>query len=450
MSLFTRVWETVQDFAVDLWTGLGEKEEGGAEVGSNKDAELQSVLAVDNDDFQEEFGDDSEEGFLVLPRRPRDKPPREGGGRGRGNSTDADSVGLRQRTERAAENGASSSNEGEGGAEGVEPGRAAEKKPPPPRMFLEWSSCAAAPVRMKNAQAVFYEGQLYVGGGFTGRSKTDATMYTYDVTFNHWNTLRTPTPLKWFGLAVFNKALVLIGGRETKSPAAECSNRLASWDSGTSEWVKRLPSMAFARTTPTVFTRKSLLVVGGGQKGALDYSIEVLDASTMQWRHAAPPPLRISPFHSLVHGGFWYLLRSDPGCTPSLQCADIDSFLEPTLPDSHSAASRQALWREHSPLSLISPFRIAAVGDTLIVFLPSTSNAGNLAVHAFFPDSQTWSYIGKVPGLCENSSAAVTPKGELILIGGDGGNFGFSDKVYKVFIRTTPKSKKRARVVLPV
>ena len=38
MSLFTRVWETVQDFAVDLWTGLGEKEEGGAEVGSNKDA----------------------------------------------------------------------------------------------------------------------------------------------------------------------------------------------------------------------------------------------------------------------------------------------------------------------------------------------------------------------------------------------------------------------------
>ena len=90
--------------------------------------ELQSVLAVDNDDFQEEFGDDSEEGFLVLPRRPRDKPPREGGGRGRGNSTDADSVGLRQRTERAAENGASSSNEGEGGAEGVEPGRAAEKK----------------------------------------------------------------------------------------------------------------------------------------------------------------------------------------------------------------------------------------------------------------------------------------------------------------------------------
>ena len=303
---------------------------------------------------------------------------------------------------------------------------------------------------MKNAQAVFYEGQLYVGGGYTGRSKTDATMYTYDVTFDHWNTVPTSTPLKWFGLAVFNDALVLIGGRETKAPLAECSNRLASWDGETGEWVKRLPSMAFARTMPTVFTWKSQLVVAGGQRGALDYSIEVLDAGTMQWRHAAPPPLRISPFHSLVLGDVWYLLKTESGCSPSLQCADIDSFLAPALPDSQPTASRAALWKQHSPLSPMSPFRIAAVGDYPVIFLPSTSNGGSLAVHAFLPSSQTWSYIGKVPGLCRNSTAVVAPRGELILIGGDGGNFEFSDKVYSVHIRTSPKSKKRARVVLPV
>ena len=104
------------------------------------------MLAVGNDDFQEEFGYDTEEGFLVLPRPPSSKAPhppgskapcppsskaaREGVG---SSSTDGDSVSgdnSRLLLEPGTKNDASSSSsssEGEGGAEGVQSGRAAAK-----------------------------------------------------------------------------------------------------------------------------------------------------------------------------------------------------------------------------------------------------------------------------------------------------------------------------------
>ena len=305
---------------------------------------------------------------------------------------------------------------------------------------------------MTNAQAVFYKGELHVGGGYTGSSKTDAIMYTYDVKLDHWNSLLASTPFKWFGLAVFNDQLVLVGGRETKAVSAECSNKLSSWDSETGEWLQRLPSMSIARTTPTVFSHRSLLVVAGGKKGALDYNVEMLDGCTMQWMHAASLPLKISPFCSLAHSDFWYLLKAEKGSSAIVQYADIDTFPALPLSDSQSTATQASgnLWKKLPSLSLISPFRITAVGDFLVAFSRNTSNGGSLAIHAFFPDSQTWSYIGKVPGLCKNSTTVVTPRGELILIGGDGGNFQYSDKVFNIRVQAkNPKTKKRTRVMLP-
>ena len=111
--------------------------------------ELQPVLfKLGEEDFQEEFGEDMEEGFVVLPRpSPGNNTPGEGESGRQSNNADLNSIsadGLRHvdpeqtdildpmsplqpHTEDqvqvgGAEDDTSSSSEGEGGAEGVELG----------------------------------------------------------------------------------------------------------------------------------------------------------------------------------------------------------------------------------------------------------------------------------------------------------------------------------------
>ena len=57
---------------------------------------------------------------------------------------------------------------------------------------------------MKNAKAVFLDGEIHVVGGYTGMADTDRVVFKYDLNFNLWGSLPACL-MKWFGLAVFGE-----------------------------------------------------------------------------------------------------------------------------------------------------------------------------------------------------------------------------------------------------
>ena len=174
---------------------------------------------------------------------------------------------------------------------------------------------------MKGAQAVFFNDHLYIGGGYTGCSANDSTVFRFHPPSNNWEQLPT-CPVKWFGMAVFNQQLVLVGGREIGSRKYKSSNRIVSWNEVNQSWAFSLPPMTFARASPIVFGYHGYLVVAGGEKGSLDYCVEVLDPVAKRWVIAPSLPATCSPLTSAVSGDSWYLLHDN-----CLLSADIEEIV---------------------------------------------------------------------------------------------------------------------------
>ncbi len=310
---------------------------------------------------------------------------------------------------------------------------------------LECRTCTNdLPVRMKNASAVFFIDELCVGGGYTGSTATDSIVYTYNSPFDLWGSMAVPAPCKWFGMAVFKEKLVLVGGKQVGDCKAvtECWNKLTVWD--TNEWTHSLPPMTTARLAPTVFNSGTCLVVAGGRKGRLDYSVEILDGDSLQWSMAAPLPLKCSPLTSLVHQDYWYLLG--PETPRHLLFSSVQGALRPTTDSSKGSPQQASSWCD-LPFPPTQPIKIVAMAGLLLVLSHKTNN-GNLPVHAYIPGSDSWTQVGKVPTVCGAATAVVTLQGELVFFGGDAGNYEYSNKVYKVTIATGGSArKKRAHII---
>ena len=186
---------------------------------------------------------------------------------------------------------------------------------------------ASVPIRMKGAQAVFFNGHLYLGGGHTGSTTNDSIVLRYHPQSNTWEQL-PPSPMKWFGMAVFNQQLVLVGGREIGCKDYKVTNKIATLDEQNYCWNFVLPPMTFVRLSPVVYGYKNYLIVAGGEKGSLDYSFEVLDPASKRWMVGPSLPATCSPHTSAIAGRIWYLLQKETDC---LLSADMRRIVQQTL-----------------------------------------------------------------------------------------------------------------------
>jgi len=250
--------------------------------------------------------------------------------------------------------------------------------------------------------------------------------------------------MKWFGLAVFGEQLVVVGGKEVESREFS-TNKLAVWDKDTSSWTFPFPSMLAARTSPTVFSYKSYLVAAGGKRGVLDYNIEILDSESMQWFQAPPLPRQCLPHTSLIHNNSWYLLSE------TLLQADMGPLILQAKEYSKKCYSHStpesglnSVWQslERPPVSIL---RAAAICDHVVAFSPTQVSGSTFTVHAYIPEaspSNKWKNIGKLPAACVNATCFSAPSGNLFLIGGDGWDLDYSNKVFQVSVRTSPRCKR--------
>lgn len=315
--------------------------------------------------------------------------------------------------------------------------------------MLHWTMSADIPSSMKNAQGVYHSNHLYVGGGYTGSSKADAIVFVYAPGVDMWKLLPT-SPLKWFGIAVLQGRLLLIGGKETISTKSEYTNKLVVWNSEDHSWVGTFPPMQIARASPVSFGHKHWLVVSGGKRGSLDYSIEVLNADTKQWYLLPPLPVKCFAHTSAVCVSTWYLLRESDG---TVFKTNVSKLLEYSLDHTHQQhngtaesshnedlESTNSNWTQLSKPP-VKPIRISILHGCAVVLSHSASGDGHIAVHAYFPETQSWSHVGDLPGICANASCiATTANGPLFVVGGDSADMHYSNKIFKATLRASVQS----------
>ena len=173
---------------------------------------------------------------------------------------------------------------------------------------------------MRDGQAVWLNEKLYIGGGLTGNSVTDAIILCSDGDLKSWTLIKSPT--YWSALTTYRGKLVLAGGVEV---ATECTtNKLWSLqEDGT--WAEELPPMPTQRSRPTALsTGQHLLVAGGVGVGGAEGAVEVFDGE--KWSRSESLPKGGPNMKSALFKGEWYLMGGPmQGC--SVFSASVDALL---------------------------------------------------------------------------------------------------------------------------
>ena len=251
---------------------------------------------------------------------------------------------------------------------------------------------------MKNATGVFLEGTLYLGGGYTGSSRTDPVVYMYNLASGQWRQL-PPCPLKWSAVTALGGKLVLVGSRVAKgAKVATYTNKVAVWNADTEEWEFPLPFMVASRMCPVVISHGDHLIAAGGKKGSMDFEAEVLHEKAGKWGIGPSLPFRCTRNSSALVGAEWFLVDLSNGavdyCNVEEYIATSKRFLgTPTTPPSFG------LWHRLEHRTPAIPFKIACVSSHLMAF--SDDHLVSITAHMYQND--VWIQVtGKFP--CNASS----------------------------------------------
>ena len=138
---------------------------------------------------------------------------------------------------------------------------------------------------VKMPSGVFYAHAVEVGRKvYIGRGYHSAVSFymvlEYSVQGSGWREIETP--VLYFGMAVVNDQLIIIGGLDRKGATTDQVWVLQS-DSNT--WTQPFPAMPTARAwSSAVGYKRWVLVVGGYEKRC----VEVLDTVSKKWYTAVP------------------------------------------------------------------------------------------------------------------------------------------------------------------
>ena len=299
-----------------------------------------------------------------------------------------------------------------------------------PLSSLEWEECPSLPVDMDTAQAVFLDGTLHVGRGFSVWSKDYARLYSC-IPGGDGSWTATDTPTYFYALTTYDSHLLLVGGKEY--PSKQITNKIYTMTDG--EFKELLPPMKEKRHSSSAVSSGSVLVVAGGYDGSGPLSsVEVYNNG--QWTSGQSLPVACYDMNSVFHGDKWILIGGYAQGS-KVYCVSLQSLVSGT---------EQSPWETLPdvpfPYSAIAVFggRILSIGGEN--YLNPTSS-----IYAYSPDTQSWIHVGDQPTPLRNTCAIVLPSGELIVIGGGsqseqvfrvlGGGKGFwSEQVFRAFIKS--------------
>lgn len=287
-----------------------------------------------------------------------------------------------------------------------------------------------------------WNGKVYVGGGNSNTRLFKYSLQVYTPELDTWGSLRCP--VCFFGMAVLEQALVLVGGADS---SGACQSTLTVLDSKM-DWTNPYPRMPTARYSPTAVAYMHFLVVVAGKafRGRLVWlnEVNVLNTSTKHWSTVAPLPIGADSLTPAVIGDTLYLLGgfgerqvANTRMFSVTLSALVASVVFPTL-EQHSSA----LWTSEdlrsfaSAMSLLRSSSAVSIRNSLLA-LGGQEGGRQLAsdVQLYNPLTRQWRKVGEVPAVLMKCACVVLPSGELMVVGGYSDSSTRSNKVYIATVR---------------
>ena len=277
-------------------------------------------------------------------------------------------------------------------------------------------------------QAVVIGDNVYVGGGNTRSDETSGTVMVYSLDTGSWRTL-PPYESQWFGMAVANNQLVLVGGNTISLD--EETGVLAMWDEGSQTWTHPFPDMPTSRHSSSVVSYQKWLVVAGGYMHD-DHliKVEVLDTLSGKWYEGSPLPNKRSEMTSTICRNMWYLSGgfSSRQRNKYVVSVCLDELISQAVSQSAGTTSP----------STPSPWQTLTVSpltySTLFVLKGALLTVGgdnSSAIHHYQPSSRSWVKVGDLPTKRWQCACTVLPNGEIFVAGG-GTAVGMFDRLERV------------------
>ena len=273
-------------------------------------------------------------------------------------------------------------------------------------------------------QAVVIGSDVYVGGGDGVKAET---VMVYSLQTGTWRTL-PPYESWWFGMAVVNNQLVLVGGWSTLT--YEETNVLGLWDERSQTWTHPFPVMPTARHSLSVISYQKWLVTVGGDDGrGYSNKVELLDTLSGQWYEGSPLPKECDEISSAISGNMWYLSRgfSKVGSNIHVFSVCLDVLISQAVSQSAGTTSppTQSPWQTLPELPVAHSTALIIRGSLLTV-----GGVYSSAIHLYQPSRMSWVKVGDLPTLQWECACIVLPSGEIFVAGGGIGGSSYTSRVY--------------------
>ena len=290
-----------------------------------------------------------------------------------------------------------------------------------PLSSLEWEERPSLPVEMYDAQAVFLDGTLHVGGGDTKVSlRDDAKLYSCKPGGDgSWTA--TVTPTYYYALTTYHSHLLLVGG--TEYPSVQITNKIYTMIDG--EFKELLPPVKEKRCVSSVVSSGSVLAVAGGYVGSRPlFSVEVYNDG--QWTSRQSLPGACYDMKSVFHGDKWILIGGTEQGT-KVYCISLQSLVSGTEQSSWETLPDVPF--QFSATAVVDGRILSIGGRTIKFFVPKS------CIHAYSPDTQSWIHVGDLPAPLEVMCSIILPSGELMVIGiSDEAGFLYQ-RIFQAFIK---------------
>ena len=270
---------------------------------------------------------------------------------------------------------------------------------------------------MFQAQGVYLDNKIYIGGGNTGYSNTDSLVSEYNLKTKSWSTL-APTIATYFGLCKLDGEIICVGGKVDQ----EVISSVFNFDSFTKRWKRSLPSLITDRYFPSCISTESAIIVFGGltEGGELLSSIEVMKSDSYEWFTTGYLPRSAILCHStpVVINDSIYLLGGYKSITAnsfsnSVYSCPIDVLLNTCgiIPNTWSPLPSTPHYQ--STTTKIGPCLIA-LGGTDSAFSPPVYES----IYGYSPSMEAWNFIGELPYAFCHGTAVSLPNDDIFIMGG--------------------------------
>ena len=299
-----------------------------------------------------------------------------------------------------------------------------------PLVSLEWESCASLPTiqRIQDAQAVVLNNKVYVSPADrldpTGMGFESNIICIYDVSGNSWKEIQSTT--SQHALAVYNKQLVLVGGKDHSTHT--CTNEIRILHNEEEEWTQLLPPMPTKRCNASAVGIGSYLAVAGGHGPVRHHpipldTVEIFDSQ--EWRVAESLPKPSYRMKSVLQDNTWYLMGGKEQGR-EVYCTSLNNLIATPNP-----GITTPVWKKQPDVpfenstSAVFMNELIAIGGKVAVDLPPQFSAlrslqppqFTAEIYAYSTSTQSWVYVGDMPTAYCSTCATTLPSGELFMLG---------------------------------